>query len=451
MASNGPSVPLDLSKLTVPQLKALCKERRITGYSKLTKAALLQRLAEVAAPPKTTSVVPSVTAADVATPPAYIESSTVRREGNITKVVHQPVQPSTGGNTESTETSTAKAPLHTEVPKGPSQNRTVISTTSTQKTSGTKRPAHIDIPASLKRIRTSLRTATDVGHEPPVPKTSTLHTEVPKPSQNSAVISTTSTQKTSGKRPAHIDIPAPLKRIRTSLKTATDVGHEPPVPKASTLHAEVAKPSQNPTVISTTSTQKPSGTKSPAHIDIPAPQKRIRTSLKPATNVGHEPPVLKTSTFQQKLPVDSSAFKVPELPAQPKSSFHGSALTLAKQPSGTLKRSAVPCQTTGGPGRFKALVVSGPKSVELDQANREPSRAPAVPVIPRAVDSALVSNFHPRPLPVLCHISFPPKASERKWVYRWAVVLSSLSPADRQTCTLVSRTFRYAGRIVLLS
>jgi hypothetical protein len=330
--SNGPSVPSDLSKLTVPQLKALCKERRITGYSKLTKAAILQKLAEVAAPPKTTSrsatAVPSATTADgVATPPAYIESSTVRREGNVTKVVHQPVQPSTAGNTESTETSTAKAPLPTEVPK-PSQNRTVISTTSTQKTSGTKRPAHIDVPA---------------------------------------------------------------------------------------------------------------------------PKKRIRTSLKPATNVDHEPPVPKTSTFQQKLPVDSSAFKVPELPAQPKSSFHGSALTLAKQPSGPGKRSAVPCQTTGGPGRFKALVVSGPKPLGPDQANREPSRAPAVSVIPRAVDSALVSNFHPRPLPVLSHISFPPKASERKWVYRWAVILSSLSPADRQTCTLVSRTFRYAGRIIFLS
>ena len=34
----------ELSKLTVPQLKALCKERRITGYSKLGKAALLERL-----------------------------------------------------------------------------------------------------------------------------------------------------------------------------------------------------------------------------------------------------------------------------------------------------------------------------------------------------------------------------------------------------------------------
>ncbi|KAF8550818.1 hypothetical protein OG21DRAFT_1419114, partial [Imleria badia] len=46
--------------------------------------------------------------------------------------------------------------------------------------------------------------------------------------------------------------------------------------------------------------------------------------------------------------------------------------------------------------------------------------------------------------PVLAHISFPPKASERKSVYRWAIILSALSPTDRQTCMLVSRTFRYA-------
>ncbi|OBZ68981.1 hypothetical protein A0H81_11083 [Grifola frondosa] len=36
---------VDISKLTVPQLKALCKERKITGYSKLGKQALLQKLA----------------------------------------------------------------------------------------------------------------------------------------------------------------------------------------------------------------------------------------------------------------------------------------------------------------------------------------------------------------------------------------------------------------------
>jgi hypothetical protein len=38
--------PNDLKKLTVPQLKAICKERQLTGYSKLSKAALLLKLSE---------------------------------------------------------------------------------------------------------------------------------------------------------------------------------------------------------------------------------------------------------------------------------------------------------------------------------------------------------------------------------------------------------------------
>ncbi|TBU61886.1 hypothetical protein BD310DRAFT_812385 [Dichomitus squalens] len=44
---SGPSsayTPPELSKLTVPQLKALCKERKISGYSKLGKQPLLQKL-----------------------------------------------------------------------------------------------------------------------------------------------------------------------------------------------------------------------------------------------------------------------------------------------------------------------------------------------------------------------------------------------------------------------
>ncbi len=35
---------IDFSKLTVPQLKAICKERKIVGYSKLGKPALIERL-----------------------------------------------------------------------------------------------------------------------------------------------------------------------------------------------------------------------------------------------------------------------------------------------------------------------------------------------------------------------------------------------------------------------
>jgi hypothetical protein len=40
-------LPSDLSKLNVSQLKAICKERRIVGYSKLGKAALIRKIGEL--------------------------------------------------------------------------------------------------------------------------------------------------------------------------------------------------------------------------------------------------------------------------------------------------------------------------------------------------------------------------------------------------------------------
>lgn len=279
MASNGPS---DLSKLTVPQLKALCKERRITGYSKLGKAALLQRLAEVVVPAKTT--LPPKATPNVAVPhpnEAPNFANIERRQGNVAKVVRQPVQPST----EPTETSTTKAPL--------------------------------------------------------------LARETPT------------------KRPVHIDTFVPSKRIRTSLKSPSSVP---------------------------------------------------------------------TSTLPGKLPVDSSAsvFKVPKVPVRPQKSLQASA---SKQPP-VIKRPVVPRQITGT-GQFKPILPLTPKPAEprSDQATSI-----------TGADPLLDYDFHATALPVLSHITFPPKASERKWVYRWAIVLSALSPADRQTCMLVSRTFRYAGR-----
>lgn len=49
ISSHGINAPLssNLSKLTVSQLKAICKERRIVGYSKLGKAALVRKLGEL--------------------------------------------------------------------------------------------------------------------------------------------------------------------------------------------------------------------------------------------------------------------------------------------------------------------------------------------------------------------------------------------------------------------
>ena len=46
----------DLKKLTVPQLKAICKQRNITGYSKLQKSAIIQKLLPNHADPSSASL-----------------------------------------------------------------------------------------------------------------------------------------------------------------------------------------------------------------------------------------------------------------------------------------------------------------------------------------------------------------------------------------------------------
>ncbi|KAG6878913.1 hypothetical protein C0992_006659 [Termitomyces sp. T32_za158] len=49
-----------LSKLTVPQLKAICKEKKISAYSKLQKAAIIQKILDYARAGQTASKLPDV-------------------------------------------------------------------------------------------------------------------------------------------------------------------------------------------------------------------------------------------------------------------------------------------------------------------------------------------------------------------------------------------------------
>lgn len=56
----------------------------------------------------------------------------------------------------------------------------------------------------------------------------------------------------------------------------------------------------------------------------------------------------------------------------------------------------------------------------------------------------------PLSTPSFANITLPPKLSDRKRVQRWAIILCALSDEDRQACVLVSRAFRYAGRMILL-
>lgn len=107
---------MDLSKLTVPQLKALCKERRIVGYSKLGKAALIQRLDD------TTS------------------SST---SGGVQS---SPVAPCSTPNSRALISPSPKNAANTE------------------HLTPNKRPAHIATPPARKRVKTASQCAYSVNH-----------------------------------------------------------------------------------------------------------------------------------------------------------------------------------------------------------------------------------------------------------------------------------------------
>ncbi|KZP31480.1 hypothetical protein FIBSPDRAFT_776099, partial [Athelia psychrophila] len=77
MTTSAPATapPADLSKLTVPQLKALCKERGISGYSKLSKPALLQKLADRGTGTPLARVVPVNSAGTICSQSADTSSS----------------------------------------------------------------------------------------------------------------------------------------------------------------------------------------------------------------------------------------------------------------------------------------------------------------------------------------------------------------------------------------
>ena len=64
----------DLKKLTVPQLKAICKQRNITGYSKLQKSAIIQKLLPSHADSSSTSLT-HVSEINTAFPTSYFSLS----------------------------------------------------------------------------------------------------------------------------------------------------------------------------------------------------------------------------------------------------------------------------------------------------------------------------------------------------------------------------------------
>jgi len=76
---------VDLQKLTVPQLRALCKEKGLTGYSKLPKPVLIEKLAAVA----TVFPVSSVTTTRLEEPPCKKNAPSKQKQPKDSRAIVQ--------------------------------------------------------------------------------------------------------------------------------------------------------------------------------------------------------------------------------------------------------------------------------------------------------------------------------------------------------------------------
>ncbi|OAX32101.1 hypothetical protein K503DRAFT_805510 [Rhizopogon vinicolor AM-OR11-026] len=103
-------------------------------------------------------------------------------------------------------------------------------------------------------------------------------------------------------------------------------------------------------------------------------------------------------------------------------------------------------------GRFKPLVLTETLAVANTPCNSRSITSDDHPVDEIACIFSGVFSLEAvlLPTPSFVNITLPPKLSDIKQVQRWAIILCAIPDEDSQTCALVSRAFRYAGRIVLV-
>ncbi|KAH7922035.1 hypothetical protein BV22DRAFT_1071174 [Leucogyrophana mollusca] len=386
------AAPQDLKKLTVPQLKALCKERRIVGYSKLGKAALLQKLDDASSISiSNTPSVQQIAQSEKKTPSIPIDTG--------------PVPPTA-----------AKQTIQFDIPRVSKKDQTAETRPRPGDSFSQGRTSQ-DFDRAQQLSAASLRSPQE--QAAPAVEPAAVHPVASRSSQ-AASFST--------------KLPDPCRGIKRPVPDST----------ADTQHKKVKldpQPRASSTVIGATADSRTDslvGCSTAHNQSCPAP------TVTPGLH-------RKTSKQVTKLPVAGAQPTAIALPHQ--SPLVSAANRLGPPPgksSNTLTVNTVQFTAPIAPSgkRFRPLIPA------IAQGNSTPKRVSQTQIQQHSSDEAVSLSEEPTlryldfPAPpppvILTTITYPPRLSERKRVQRWAIILSALSDEDRRVCVFVSRTIRYA-------
>lgn len=416
---------MDYSKLNIPALKALCKERNITGYSKLSKQGLIDKLLATPSTSSSTEAIKDV----VATPPVDNTSFDPNVAGTIPPVAQSIGDPPNSIDTEpaldagsrnkkrkkkgepSGEELRAKKPKKPRVTKSAKTNQDVTFSTATLNQSIQKKsPASTTSPGSTPSETQRNNTNTGVDHDDATPSST-----IP-PSNN--MTSTGGVDRSESSQ---------VQRKRSHETKNVSGG-------GSSGHS-VAQPS----------TQFSTGANfiSPTSLKFSqAPfDKEVIVMTPPKTSVRMKPPFKAPAAklLVRASPIDATALITPT--------------SAALKP--LTSKSINPPKTSLLP-KSKAFIRHNPKRLPTTNS----------PVLLKSNEGEAFSNNGPletHNTATLYHLDFPasfgepiaarnidhpPKLSQRNLTNRLSVILMFLSNADRRNCALVSKAWRYAGMLL---
>lgn len=417
------TMPSHLTKLTVPQLKVLCKERKLTGYSKLAKPALLQKLADSDA----TTTCNGTTA----------QRETAADSQDLLEAVRASVTLSV---TTATQVNVEKY--------GKDAN-----TLSKRKHPQAQNSGSAVIPSPALPLRKSFEDIAihpDGGQRHSSSKknlcpilVSDDFTAVVRIEKLPHIISANSVHHSQSlpNAPTGISVAQPLFRVSSTKSSSTNHPGTICASSASKLQSSMPPPDHVP--VASKSRKRPAG----SSFTTP-PAKKTKTMLKPLLDKASAE---SSASSRNKLVLSPCNVPCRVSQCQPVCSPSPSLQENRVSPSRVIPNTVTTVVTPAPGKRFKPLVIN--KKVSSAATPRlsvpQPRKSATVSSGP-AVLSYLDFSPTTEPLPALTPIGLPPSISHRKRVHTWAIILSGLNDDGRRRCVLVSKMFRFAGVFTLI-